>query len=143
MMIFVQKAKIKYRCFRIFKPYNSKPDAIHDVILQDLVNFLVTHRDDFNLCDRIKVYYDGGQYQVSALLKEAFAIFSSKVEYVPDVVPSRYRLFQAADVICTLELVKAKIENGGTMTVSEDRFFGGEKNFKKNYLKPVLRKLWL
>lgn len=142
MMVFLQKAEFKYRCFRMSKKYNSKQDAIHDVLLQDLLDFLITHREDFNACDRIKIYYDNGQLQVTSLLKEAFAIFSSKVQFVPEVSPSRYRLFQVADVACTLELVAAKLNDTGTISPSEDRFFGGIKNLKKNYLKPLSRKLW-
>jgi len=140
MMIFIQKARFKYRCFNLFKPYNSKRDAIHDTILQDLVNFLISHRSDFNSYDLIKIYYDNGQAQVLSLLKEAFAIYSSKVEFVQNVHPSRYRLFQAADVICTLELAKTKLLLGGSITDSEERFFGGLKNLKKNYLKPLALK---
>ncbi len=140
MMIFIQKAKIKYRCFRLFKPYNSRRDAIHDTLLQDIVGFLISRRGDFNGYDQIKVYYDNGQAQVTSLLKEAFAIYSSKVEFAPNVVPTRYRLFQAADAISMLELVKAKLLENGSITESEDRFFGGVKNFRKNYLKQLSRK---
>ena len=43
---------------------------------------------------------------------------------------------------CALELVKAKVEGLGVMSSSESAFFGGEKNLKKNYLKPLSRKLW-
>ena len=140
MMIFIQKARFKYRCFKLFKPYNSREDAIHDALLQDIVGFLISHRGDFNDYDLIKVYYDNGQTQVTSLLKEAFAIYSSKVEFVPNVLSTRYRLFQAADVISMLELVKAKLSEIGSMTESENRFFGGAKNFRKNYLKPLSRK---
>ena len=140
MMVFIQKARFKYRCFKLFKPYNSGNEAIHDTLLQEIVNFLISHRDDFNASERIKVYYDDGQAQVTALLKEAFAIYSAKVEFATDVQPSRYRLFQAADVICTLELAKAKLLAFGSISESEERFFGGVKNFKKNYLKPLSRK---
>ena len=142
MIIFLQKARIKYRCFKIDKRYDSRIEAIHDTILQGLVNFLVAHRDDFNSYDKIRVYYDDGQSQITKLLKEAFLIYSSRTEFVSNVVPSRYRLFQVADVACTIELVNAKLESGHRMTLSEDRFFGGTKNFRKNYLKPLLRKLY-
>ena len=140
MMVFIQKAAFKYRCFRLHKPYNSGERALHDTLLQDVVDFLVAHRDDFNANERIKVYYDNGQAQVTEILKEAFAIYSAKVEFAEDVRPARYRLFQAADVICTLELAKAKLTDGGAISESEERFFGGVKNFKKNYLKPLSRK---
>ena len=140
MMVFIQKAKFKYKCFKLFKPYNSGDSAIHDTLLQEIVDFLISHRDDFNACDHLKVYYDNGQAQITALLNEAFAIYSSKVMFATDVYPARYRLFQVADVICTLELVKVKLLENGSISESEDRFFGGIKNFKKNYLKPLSRK---
>ena len=140
MMVFIQKTRFKYRCFKLFKPYNSGDEANHDTLLQEIVDFLISHRDDFNASERIKVYYDDGQAQVTALLKEAFAIYSAKVEFATDVQPSRYRLFQVADVICTLELAKAKLLASGSISESEERFFGGVKNFKKNYLKPLSRK---
>ena len=140
MMVFIQKANFKYKCFKLFKPYNSGDGAIHDTLLQDIVDFLISHRNDFNTSEKIKVYYDNGQTQVTALLKEAFAIYSSKVEFAVDVHPSKYRLFQVADVICTLELVKAKLTANGSVSESEERFFGGIKNLKKNYLKPLSRK---
>lgn len=142
MMAFIQKANFKYHCFKMYKRYNSKKDAIHDEILQALVDFLIANRDEFNSCDAIKVYYDNGQLQVTSLLKEAFAIFSSKVQFVPEVFPGKYRLFQVADAACTLELVAAKLNDTGVITGSEDRFFGGVKNLKKNYLKPLFRKQW-
>ena len=140
MMVFIQKANFKYKCFKLFKPYNSSDGAIHDTLLQDIIDFLISHREDFNASEKIKVYYDNGQTQVTTLLKEAFAIYSSKVEFATDVQPVKYRLFQAADVICTLELVKTKLLVNGSVSESEDRFFGGIKNLKKNYLKPLSRK---
>ena len=140
MMVFIQKANFKYKCFKLFKPYNSGDGAIHDTLLQDIVDFLISHREDFNASEKIKVYYDNGQTQVTALLREAFAIYSSKVVFATDVQPAKYRLFQAADVICTLALVKTKLLVNGSVSESEDRFFGGIKNLKKNYLKPLSRK---
>ena len=140
MMVFIQKANFKYKCFKLFKPYNSGDGAIHDTLLQDIVDFLISHREDFNASEKIKVYYDNGQTQVTALLREAFAIYSSKVVFATEVQPAKYSLFQAADVICTLELVKTKLLVNGSVSESEDRFFGGIKNLKKNYLKPLSRK---
>jgi len=33
-----------------------------------------------------------------------------------------------------------KLEEIGSLSVSEAAFFGGAKNFRKNFLKPLLRK---
>lgn len=52
--------------------------------------------------------------------------------------PSDYRLFQVADMICTLELLVAKAEDG-SLSKSEREFFGGMRDLKKNYLKPLTK----
>ena len=95
---------------------------------------------EFNAFGRLKVYYDNGQAQVMRLIREAFIPFSSKVEFVDGVTPSKYRLFQVADAICTLELVRLKLEIEHRISDSEFAFFNGIQNLKKNYLKPIERK---
>ena len=60
-------------------------------------------------------------------------------EFVPNVYPESYRLFQAADFICSVELVAAKVAEGN-MSVSESRFFGDRREFLRNTLKPIRRK---
>ena len=139
MMAFVRRADISYRCFVIDKHFDSSDTAVHDRLLQDITRFLVENAEKFNAFDALKVYYDNGQSQVKSLLREAFAMFSSIVEFVPDVVPAKYRLFQAADLICSIELIAAKTE--GMMTESEKRFFGSRRVFVRDILRQIRRKL--
>ena len=141
MMAFVRKAEISYCCFKIDKHFNNGDSAVHDKLLQDISRFLIRHSDHLNSFDKLKVYYDNGQRQVTDLLKEAFSMFSAITEFVPDVKPDNYRLFQAADLICTLELVATKLEAGSQMTISERRFFGDEREFKRDILRVVRRKM--
>ena len=42
-------------------------------------------------------------------------------------------------MICTLELLATKLEDDG-LSKSEDEFFGGVRNLRKNYLRPLERK---
>ena len=140
MLAFFRRADISYSCFKINKKNNSRRDAIHDSLLRQIVEFLFRHSPQFDAYDRLKIYYDNGQSQVKELLKEAFAIYSAKTEFVPSVSPSRYRLFQAADLACTLELVRAKLEDSGVISESENAFFGGVKALRKGYLKPIEKK---
>jgi len=142
MLIFARSAEVSYKCFAVDKHQNSKETAIHDVLLQSVVEFLIARRGEFESYDKLKVYYDNGQSQVLSLLKEAFAIYASKTEFVPAVKPENYRLFQAADLACTLALVRAKLGSEGRMSLSENAFFGGEKQLRKGYLKPIERKEW-
>ena len=55
------------------------------------------------------------------------------------VIPADYRLFQVADLICTLKLTELKMENH-LLSKSEIYFFNDERTLKKNYLKPLSKK---
>lgn len=52
------------------------------------------------------------------------------------VLPAEYRLFQVADLVCTLKLTELKMLNH-CLSKSEINFFHDERTLKKNYLKPV------
>ena len=58
------------------------------------------------------------------------------------VLPADYRLFQVADLFCTLELVCLKDEHH-IMSKSEETFFGSMRDMRKNYLKPMYRKRYI
>lgn len=135
MLAFVRNAGIRYRCFCVDKRYVNRTSSIHDQLLREMVGFLVSHAKLFDEYDMLKVYYDNGQSQITSLLKEAFLVYSAKTVFMPDVRPAKYRLFQAADLICTLELLLAKLAAGDQITASEERFFGGVRGFKRNVVK--------
>lgn len=70
-----------------------------------------------------------------------FSVFNALLENVEfrKVIPSQYRLFQVADLICTLKLTELKLANH-TLSKSEKTFFESERILKKNYLKPIKSK---
>ncbi|MBQ8924526.1 MAG: hypothetical protein IJ053_06990, partial [Lachnospiraceae bacterium] len=55
------------------------------------------------------------------------------------VLPSNYKLFQAADLICTLELLGMKAEYG-TLSKSENLIFHSKRDLKKDFLKGIKKK---
>ena len=57
------------------------------------------------------------------------------------VMPKDYKLFQVADLLCTLKLVSLKLENN-MFSKSEMIFFGNIRDLKKNYLKQLKKKEW-
>ena len=93
--------------------------------------------------DRIVIYYDNGQKEITTLVNSVFNALLSNVE-VRKVVPSDYSLFQVADLCCTLALVRQKIETVG-LSSSESDFFstpkdGAARALKKGYFKTLDRK---
>ena len=142
MLSFLRKCDVSYRCFAADKRFIDSQPTLHDKLLQQIVAFLSSHATDFNAYDRLKIYYDNGQGDVLQILREAFAIFSSKTEFIAEVTPEKYRLFQVADLIATIELLRLKLEIDGRISRAEKDFFLSIQNLKKNYLKPLARKLY-
>ena len=62
------------------------------------------------------------------------------VEFASDVRPSRYRMFQLADLICTLHLIELKLRAGVKLSSSEHQFFGGPRMFRHNILRYIKAK---
>lgn len=83
-------------------------------------------------------YYDNGQVEVTRILSSVFNALLENVEF-KKVFPTDYRLFQVADLICTLKLTELKML-GHHLSKSEVYFFNDERTLKKNYLKPLSKK---
>lgn len=69
------------------------------------------------------------------------AVLSSELNHynTRKVLPSEYKLFQAADLICTLELLRLKTETGN-LTRSEILLFHSKRDLKKDFLKGIRKK---
>lgn len=108
---------------------------------RDLANHLLTHLDVFQQYDAIKVYYDNGQQIVSNALHAAidYALSKDAIIY-RNSSPKDYRLEQAADFLCMIELTALKYQ-AGKDTATDRKVFGTWRQFKQNYLKPMRRKL--
>lgn len=101
---------------------------------------LFDHLDFFQAFDDVKVYYDNGQDIVKKALDQSFGFALSKgVLERRKTSMTDYRLEQAADYLCAIELAAIKYaakEDGETY----NKFLGGIGPFKKNWLKQARRK---
>lgn len=88
--------------------------------------------------DRIILYYDNGQVELTRILTAVFSTLYVNVEY-RKVKPIDYMLFQVADLVCTLELLYIKAEHN-QFSRSERDFFGTPKDFRKNYYRQIALK---
>lgn len=107
---------------------------------RDLTVCLFDHLDYLQQFDCVKVYYDGGQREVSEMLHAAIEYTISRDAIMfRDVSPSDYRLAQAADFVCGIELAALRyLSHENTQT--DEIFFGGSTAFKKNWLKHIRKK---
>ena len=96
------------------------------------------HSDFFMEFDKVIVYYDNGQIELSAILNAVFSIYFSNVEF-RKAEPQKYRLLQAADFICSMELLKIK-RSEKRLSKSEEKFFYKPQELKKTFLKSIEKK---
>ncbi len=75
---------------------------------------------------------------VKHLLVNVLGEVFSNVEF-RKIKPSNYRLFQVADLICSLRWLEIKLQIKN-LSKAELRFFEGERNLMKRYLKPLEEK---
>lgn len=131
MMTFARRIDFKWHCLCVDKKFI---DSSHQIVVRlqaQLDDFIESHKPMLDGIDKVKVYYDCGQSPVTKILQKSFTGLGGKVEFASGVQPRRYKLFQLADLICTLNLVATKIKAGERLTDSEYRFFGGPSAFRR------------
>lgn len=140
MIAFIRQTNILYKSFYIEKKHTSDVFESTGKLSKQLSQFIFKHYEEFLSFDNVKIYYDNGQVEVSKILSSVFnALLPNPI--FRKVNPSEYKLFQVADLICTLSLIKLKLERN-MLSNSEMLFFGNIRDLKKNYLKPLSKKEW-
>ena len=141
MMTFARNVAFRYHCISVDKRFVTSSEHIAERLCDGLRVFIDGQSETMLKFGRVKVYYDCGQSAVTNLLHETFS--SSRlptVEFAQNVKPSRYKLFQVADLVCTVNLLEQKLSYGDSLSLSEERFFGGVRAFKRNVLRKLKRK---
>ena len=105
---------------------------------RDLSQFIMSNLTYFQSFSKVILYYDNGQHELNRILNTVLA--TQLVDYdVRKVIPNEYRLFQVADLICTLELLRVKTEHQ-ELSNSEKRIFHSKRELKKDFLKGIKKK---
>ncbi len=138
MIAFVRNIDIRYKSFYIEKKHIADRVEATGKLAKSIGGFIRENYEELMSYDIVKIYYDNGQVEVNKILSSVFNALLQNIEF-RKVLPSEYKLFQVADLYCTFELLRLKLENGN-LSGSEKRFFGKDRDLKKNYLKPLAKK---
>jgi len=138
LMTFTRKLDIRYKSIYVEKKKGLDEIELTGKLSRQLADLVRQNTDFFTEYDIVKVYYDNGQTQVTKILVSVFTTLLNNVKFIK-VIPSDYRLFQVADLICTLKLTELKLERH-ILSKSEQYFFQDDRTFRKNYLKPLDKK---
>lgn len=115
---FARKLNFQYSYVKIKK--NECPDVITMTfkVSKALADVLHKKESFWNSFDKIIIYYDNGQIELTKILTSVFSTLYTHVEF-RKVKPVDYKLFQVADLICTMEL----LAENNSFTHSELDFF--------------------
>ena len=133
LMAFFRKIDVKCKTISIEKKHITDPLEAVSKLAKKLAQFIKENYAFFTNYGVVKIYYDNGQIEVTKLLSSVFVSLLENVEF-KRVFPSDYRLFQVADLVCSLRLLEFKTEYH-ELSQAEQNFFENERNIKKNYLK--------
>ena len=139
-LMFFKSLPVKYRTFLYRRSEIGDARALEARLRRDIVNLLFDNLDYFQDYDHVKIYYDDGQRVVSRALRDAFGYALSKTAVLHrKAAPNEYRLSQASDFLCTVELTAEKYRRR-EQTRTDEKFFGSAGSFRGNYMKAVKRK---
>ena len=140
LFFFTLHADISFKTFLYDKREFDTILKLEARMARDLSQFLRSNLEYMQSFDHVILYYDNGQRELTRILNMALATELSNYD-VRRVFPWEYKLFQVADLICTLKLTEKKIERQG-MSRSEQYIFHSKRDLYKDFLKPISRKEW-
>ena len=132
LFAFARRVPVIYQAFTFRKREHPDRHQLIDVIEQKLSRFLHDNAGYLLSFDQVIVYYDNGQAEITNVLNTVLNDFSFEVDF-RRVLPAQYRLFQVADLCCTLELLRAKVDEG-KLSHSDLVFFETRRALRKDYL---------
>ena len=107
MLNFVNVCPIRYMTVVVDRKEAADKIKLSGKLAKEINTAFREYSDFFMEFDKVIVYYDNGQIELSAILNAVFSIYFSNVEF-RKAEPQKYRLLQAADFICSMELLKIK-----------------------------------
>ncbi len=135
---FTLNCDIKYKSFVFKKVEYENSFKLEARMARELSLFIRENLSYFQSFEKVILYYDNGQHELNRILNTVLATQLADYD-VRKVIPNEYRLFQVADLICTLELLKTKMEHG-KLSNSEERIFHSKRDLKKDFLKGIQKK---
>ena len=137
---FTTKCDIQYKSFIFQKKEFENTFKLEGRMAREISLFIRENLTYFQGFEQVILYYDNGQHELNRILNTVLATELTDYD-VRKVLPCDYKLFQAADLICTLELLRLKSQTGN-LTRSETLIFHSKRDLKKDFLRGIRKKLF-
>ena len=110
LFFFALRSPIQYKSFVFEKKQMQDVLHLEARMAKEISSFIREHISMFQKYDNVILYYDNGQRIITRIMNTVLATELSQYE-VRKVYPKDYRLFQVADLLCTISLTQKKLQN--------------------------------
>lgn len=138
MLNFYNSVDIRHCTVAVNRKEAQDKVALSGRLAKAIKRVLDDYEGFFQTFDKIIVYYDNGQSELSAVLNAVFSLCFSDVSF-RKADPREYKLLQVADFVCSMELLEIK-RSENRLSSSETHFFYKPQELKKAFLKSVWKK---
>ncbi|MBR2402911.1 MAG: DUF3800 domain-containing protein [Lachnospiraceae bacterium] len=138
MLYFYNKCSIHHDTVIVNRKEALDKITLSGRLSKEIAKMIAKHATYFEQFDKIIVYYDNGQAELSAVLNAVLSLLFNDVEF-RRAEPQKYRLLQVADFVCSMELLKIKREEK-RLSKSEDKFFYKPQELQKPFLRSIEEK---
>lgn len=141
MYYFARKINFKHKTFIYVKREFDDKMSLVNRMSRDIRDFLYEYLTYFQSFDEVVVYYDNGQTEINLILNITFVTVLNNITFKRVETPSKYKLFQVADFVCTIELLTHK-NSKHELTNSETQFFRKKNELRKTFIKTINKKMF-
>ena len=138
MVNFTSHVNFSYKAFVVEKKHLDDEAELAAKLAKQVGEFVKQHLDFFLSYDKVKIYYDNGQVEVTKIIISVFTTLLEQTE-LKKAYQKDYKLSQVADLVCNAKLTSLKMERK-TLSRSERRVLGSDRDIDRNLLKPLRRK---
>lgn len=138
MMNFTSRVDFSHKSFVVEKKHLGDEAELAAKLAKQVGDFIKQHYPFFLSYDKVKIYYDNGQVEVTKIIVSVLTTLLEKTE-LKKAFQKDYKLSQVADLVCTATLTDLKMKNK-TLSRSERRVLGTDRDINKNLLKPLKKK---
>ena len=116
-----RKSPLKLKSIVVNKKYTDSYKLLKKQLTAELSDLVSNNHKFFQKFDKIVIYYDNGQSQLTAILEEVFKDFN--ISFISDFDKTKEKLFQVADMLTFIDKYYYKFKHKLYISKNEKIFF--------------------
>ena len=121
LFVFTKRSPIKLKSIIVSKKYTDTYKLLKKQLTIELNELVSNNYKFFQKFDKIKIYYDNGQSQLTSILEDVFKNFN--ISFISDVDKTKEKLFQVADMLTFIDKYYYKFQHKLYISKNEKIFF--------------------